>query len=212
VANSYARHENCSSENCLYLRPMSKYDLLRNAWRLHEIISESRPGVPLTSNVIALKLRSVRPVRLSEKQITRGIKFLRDLGYPVEYHGSEHRWFYNWDPKKVHPALLEQFASTEGPFPKPTFAVLLVLRHGLDALEGTPMWSEAKKFFEKALEEALWKQTRDMGELFSVRPREGASIQKGVFDCLSRESYQSKESATSCRAVGLNSTRSIIAV
>lgn len=174
---------------------MSKYELLRNVFRLHEIIAESRSGVPLTRTdiALALKLRIVRPVSLSEKQITSGIKFLRDLGYPVEYEDTEHRWFYNWDPNKLHPALLEKFVCREEAFPKPTFAVLLMLRHGLDALAGTPLWGEVKEFFEKAMEEALWKQTREMGELFSVRPRDGASISKGVFDCLAGAVYDRGE-------------------
>ena len=174
---------------------MSKYELIRNVLRLHEIIAESRPGVPLTSTdiALALKLRIVRPVSLSEKQITSGIKFLRDLGYPVEYDETEHRWLYNWDPNKLHPALLEKFACREDAFPKPTFAVLLMLRHGLDALAGTPLWGEVKEFFEKDLEEALWKQTREMGELFSVRPREGAGISKGVFECLAGAVYERGE-------------------
>jgi hypothetical protein len=164
---------------------MSKYELIRHVLRLHEIISESRPGEHLTSTSIAhaLKHGNSKPVSLSEKQITRGIKFLRELGYPVEYDGSDHRWFFKSDPSKRHPALLEKFACREGSFPKPTFAVLLMLRHGLDALEGTPMWGEVRDFFKTALDEALWKQTREMGELFSVRPREGAGISKGVFEC-----------------------------
>ena len=174
---------------------MSKYELIRHILRLHEVLSESRPVGKFTANEIATELasHSKAPLFLSEKQILRGIQFLRSLGYSVEYDKMEHRWFYNRTPRERYPALLERFARREGPFPKPTFAVLLMFRHGLDALEGTPLWGDVKEFFEKKLEEALWKQTRDMGDMFSVRPREGAGISEGVFDTLAGAVYERGE-------------------
>ena len=170
---------------------MANYELLRNVFRIHELIAESRPNVPLSipDIALALKIRIVSPLKLSEKQITSAIKFLRNLGYPVEYNGEEHRWFYNWNPHKLHPALLETFTKRYANLPKPTFAVLLMLKHGLDTLVGTPLWGEVTKFFESLLEKDLWKQTRDMSEMFSVRPRMGSSISEGVFPSVAEAVY-----------------------
>jgi hypothetical protein len=158
---------------------MANYELLRNVLRIHELIAESKPDVPLSipDMALALKIRIVSPLRLSEKQITSAIKFLQNLGYPAEYNKEEHRWFYNWNPNKLHPALLENFTKRYANLPKPTFAVLMMLRNGLDTLVGTPLWGEVTKFFESLLEKDLWKQTRDMSEMFSIRPRKGSSIQ-----------------------------------
>ncbi len=171
---------------------MANYKLLRNVLRIHELIAESKPGKSLTKPdiALALKLRIVSPLSLSDKQIDSAITFLSNLGYPVQYDETQHRWFYNWDPNKLHPSLLETFTKRYGSLPKPTFAVLLMLRNGLDSLVGTPLWGDVREFFESLLETDLWKQTRDMGEVFSIRPREGSSIAEGVFQSLGEAAYE----------------------
>lgn len=170
---------------------MANYQLLRNVFRIHELIVESNSQNQLTKQdiALALKLRIVSPLKLSEKQITSAIDFLRNLGYPVEYNESEHRWFYKWNPDTYHPSLLETFTSRYGSFPKPTFAVLMMLRNGLDTLVGTPMWGSVREFFELFLEKDLWKQARDMSEMFSIRPRKGSSISEGIFQTVAAAVY-----------------------
>lgn len=174
---------------------MANYKLLRNVLRIHELIAESKPGKSLTKSdiALALKLRIVSPLSLSDKQIDSAITFLSNLGYPVQYDATQHRWFYNWDPNTLHPTLLETFTKRYGSLPKPTFAVLLMLRNGLDSLVGTPLWGDVREFFESLLETDLWKQTRDMGEVFSIRPREGSSIAEGVFQLVAEAVYERAE-------------------
>lgn len=174
---------------------MPNYQLIRNVLRIHELIAEADPRQTLTKQDIALslKLRIISPLDLSEKQITSAINFLQKLGYPAEYNENEFRWFYNWDSNRLHPTLLESFTKRQGVFSRPTFAVLMMLRHGLDILVGTPMWGDVREFFESLIEKDLWKQTRDMGEMFSIRPHEGSTIDEKVFHVVAEAVYGGAE-------------------
>ncbi|MEY5027160.1 MAG: hypothetical protein RLZZ244_2688 [Verrucomicrobiota bacterium] len=61
--------------------------------KLHQLLSASRPHVPLTTKMLAAKLQA------GEKMVCKAIAFLRDsLHYDVEYLASEHRWHYHWRP------------------------------------------------------------------------------------------------------------------
>ena len=168
------------------------YNLLHIAIRVHEEILSSKPGSPLSDSQLAVSVKARVGKRLapSEKQIKGARKFLQQLGYPLVYCKSDHRWFYDWKRVEDTPDCLDDLVERMRCMPKMELACLFVLRHGLDALVGTPLWSEATQGLKAKMEETTWWKLDHLRDLFSVRPSSVPVPSPEIFEVLAEATYQ----------------------
>jgi hypothetical protein len=168
------------------------YTLLHIVVRVHEEILQSTPGQRLSDEVLAVSVKARVGAKLapSKKQIKGARDFLQRLGYPLVYSESEHRWFYDWSRVEEVPDCLDDLVERMQQMPKSKLACLFILRHGLDALVGTPFWSEAAKVLRQQLEERHWRELDHLRGVFSVRQESVPVRSPEVFEALAEAVYQ----------------------
>lgn len=160
---------------------------LSNALRVHELVDASKTGSSLTTKHIAQQLD------LSPKQVTGCFDLLRGLELPLEYSEKEHRWFYAWDNRFYSRALADRLSPRLKNFPDQGFGVLLMLRHGLEQLKGTQMFSSVQDFLRTIQEDAFAVLQSQLEEIISYRRHPVEPVDDASFAQVAAAVYERRQ-------------------
>ncbi|MEI6715433.1 MAG: WYL domain-containing protein [Verrucomicrobiota bacterium] len=165
---------------------MSSIAHLANALKVHALIDASVPGRSLTKPEIGSKLG------LSEKQVTSCIKLLLKMDLPAEYDETEHRWWYEWDEASPR-SLADKLAPRLRNIPDQEFAVLLMLRHGLEQLRGTPMFGSVSDFFGTMENDQFAALRSQLDDMISYRNQPVEPVDGDSFEAVAAAIYERQQ-------------------
>ena len=168
---------------------MSSYAMLANALKVHDLIFNYRRG-KLTKPDIANKLE------ISEKQVTKAIDFLKVMGYPAQYDEANERWHYDWSPEQpltVLSDLTDKLLPRLKEFPESEFAVLLMLQHGLQMLQGTRLYRKAKQFVDLLNDDRLSVLREQVKGMFTYQTRPAQLIDSECFAEVASAVYERQQ-------------------
>jgi proteasome accessory factor B len=143
---------------------MSSYRLIANALHVHELLLNQR-SVKLTKPAMAEKLR------ISEKQVTAAIDFLKVMGYPAAYDEITKRWIYDWTQHDRHAVIEDVLLPRLHELPTADLGILLMLQCGREVLRNTPLFAEAERFLKILGDDRLSIINHQLRDMFSYQSR-----------------------------------------